>query len=71
MTGQLIKETMDEKLFSYRPLSFFYPSLTVPLLLKANQLGFETKQCTMLNEIKISIKIHVIQDFSRKQIKEI
>ena len=27
--GQLIKETMDKRNFSYLPMSFFYPSLTV------------------------------------------
>ena len=29
LIGQLIKETMDKRNFSYRPLSLFYPSLTV------------------------------------------
>ena len=31
LTGQLIKETMDKRNFSYRPMSFFYPSLTISL----------------------------------------
>ena len=30
--------------------------------MRKNQLGFKTKQFTTLNEIQISIKIHVIQD---------
>ena len=29
LIGQLIKQTMDKKLFSYRPMIFFHPRLTV------------------------------------------
>ena len=31
LVGELIKETIDGRNFSYRPLSFFYPSLTLSL----------------------------------------
>ena len=48
LIGQLIKETMDKRNFSYRPMSFFYLSLTVlhkKLSGEADTLQYSRKFC--------------------------